>query len=182
MRIIAGKYKSRQIKQPKGKQTRPTADKIKEAVFHKMGPFFNGGLGLDLFAGSGNLGIEAMSRGFEQMIFIDNSNQAIQAIRENCKMLEQNTYEIYKNDSLRALHILAKKNRKFDGIFIDPPYDSQIYKSIIDKIFEFDLLIAGGLLYIEHQHELTINLPDDYTLIFNKRYSESIAVKVIQKQ
>src|SRR5690625_5258619 len=110
MRVIAGQFKGRRLKTVPGKNTRPTSDKIKEAVFHMMGPFFQGGQCLDLFAGSGSLGIEAYSRGMDSVTFIDHSNQAIKCIRTNVKELQmEDNSQIYRNDAFRAIHTLGKK-------------------------------------------------------------------------
>src|SRR5690625_2707594 len=87
MRVIAGSLKGRKFKAVPGKQTRPTADKVKESIFQIIGPFFDGGTCLDLFAGSGSLGIEAMSRGMEQVVFIDKQPKAIHIINENRKTM-----------------------------------------------------------------------------------------------
>src|SRR5690625_4127464 len=99
MRVIAGEFKSRHLKAVPGSNTRPTSDKIKESIFHMLGPFFEGGLCLDLFAGSGSLGIEALSRGMDKVIFVEKSSSAIRIIHKNVEMLKiESQCEIYRND------------------------------------------------------------------------------------
>jgi len=151
MRVIAGKLKGRQISAVKGDNTRPTTDKIKENVFNIMGQFFDGGYVLDLFAGSGNLGIEALSRGMDQAVFIDMNAKAIKVIKENIAHLAlQGQTEVYRNDAFKALHVLAKKGEKFDLIFLDPPYGKISMTELLDVIITNDLLIDGGLVMCEY--------------------------------
>src|SRR5690625_6853652 len=108
MRVIAGQFKGRRLKTVPGKNTRPTSDKIKEAVFQMIGPFFQGGTCLDLFAGSGSLGIEAISRGMESVVFVDKLGKAIHTIDENIKdlKLEKRT-KVTRMKALRALRVAA---------------------------------------------------------------------------
>jgi len=99
VRVVSGTCKGRPLKAVPGNTTRPTTDKVKEALFNMIGPYFDGGIGLDLFAGSGGLGLEALSRGLERVIFIDREPKAIQVINENirdCKFEEQT--KVYRND------------------------------------------------------------------------------------
>src|SRR5699024_1467660 len=104
MRVIAGAYKGRALKSVPGTNERPPSDKIKESAFHLLGPFVEGGNCLDLFAGSGALGIEAMSRGMEKVVFVERSASAIRVIRKNVAKLEmEEKCEIYRNDAFRAL-------------------------------------------------------------------------------
>src|SRR5690625_2143401 len=119
MRIIAGKLKGRRVKAVKGMETRPTGDKLKEAVFHKIGPFFDGGCCLDLFAGRGSLGIEAISRGMVKVIIIDKAPQEIRTIHENIKGLEiEQQCDVYKSDAIRACQKMSKRGISFDLIFL----------------------------------------------------------------
>ena len=118
MRVVAGTLKGRNIKAVKGTNTRPTTDKVKENIFNIIGPYFDGGIALDLFGGSGNLGIESLSRGIERVIFVDKESIAINTIKENVKELKiDNQVEIYRNDYLRALKALVKRDIQFDLIF-----------------------------------------------------------------
>src|SRR3954447_6838055 len=117
MRVVSGNYKGRALKAVPGVSTRPTTDKVKEAIFNVVGPYFEGGIALDLFAGSGGLGIEAVSRGLDKAIFIDRDHKAIQTIHENINtcQLEEKT-EVYRNDADRALKALVKREISFDFI------------------------------------------------------------------
>ena len=156
MRVIAGDFKGRQIQAVKGHHTRPTTDKIKENVFNMIGQFFVGGRVLDLFAGSGNLGIEALSRGMDHGVFVDMNVNAINVIKENIVSLKlQDKTEVYRSDATRALGVLAKKDAKFDLIFLDPPYGKISITALLDLIVEKDLLNHDGLViceYLEGRH------------------------------
>lgn len=159
MRVVSGSCKGRPLKAVPGSTTRPTTDKVKEAMFNMIGPYFDGGTALDLFAGSGGLGIEALSRGVDQVIFIDRDAKAIQTIYENIKScrLEDRT-EVYRNDADRALKAVMKREKVFDYIFLDPPYKKQQLISIMNKIEEYSLLNKGGIIVCEHSHD--VELPE----------------------
>jgi 16S rRNA (guanine966-N2)-methyltransferase len=151
MRVIAGEHKGRQIKAVPGKTTRPTSDKVKEAVFQVMGPFFEGGICLDLFAGSGSLGIEALSRGMDQAVFVDKQPGAIHTIHENLKTLQlEEVSEVFRTDAFRALHAAAKRRLRFDLILIDPPYKKAVYEKMLDEIAALDLAAPNAIIYCEH--------------------------------
>jgi 16S rRNA (guanine(966)-N(2))-methyltransferase RsmD len=167
MRIIAGKYKGRSLKTLTGLETRPTTDKIKEALFSMIGPYFNGGNVLDLYAGTGNLGFEAISRGCNHAIFIDQNPKAIQLIHENAQNLNvHDQIEIYRNDAARALKKLAKRDLLFDYIFLDPPYHLRQIEKIITEITLKTLLHPDGIIVIEHEKQYQINpIKSGYQLI-----------------
>ncbi|WP_163654403.1 16S rRNA (guanine(966)-N(2))-methyltransferase RsmD [Listeria sp. PSOL-1] len=157
MRVIAGDCKSRVLKAVPGKNTRPTTDKIKEALFSIIGPFFEGEEVLDLFAGSGGLGIEALSRGAKTAVFIDQSSLAIKTIHENlttCKLTEQ--AEVFRNEAFRALKIFAKQERCFDLIFLDPPYKKQQLETIISQLDTLEMVRPGSQIICEHDKEATL--------------------------
>ncbi len=150
MRVVAGTLKGRSIKAVKGTNTRPTTDKVKENVFNIIGPYFDGGLALDLFGGSGNLGIESLSRGIERVIFVDRDNVAIQTIKQNIKELKmEDKVEVYRNDAFKALKAIVKRGLKFDLIFLDPPYKGQRINEIIEFISKNNLLNPGGIIMAE---------------------------------
>lgn len=140
MRVIAGKYKSRQLKSVKSNLTRPTTDRNKENMFNIIGPYFNGGNVLDLFAGSGSLGIEAISRGCDFLYSVDNQYAAFQTIKENVAMLQLKNAKVYKLDYRKALKRFKDEEIKFDLVLLDPPYG----KGLVDDILEF--LIVNEML------------------------------------
>ncbi len=159
MRVVSGKWKGRQLKAVPGMNTRPTTDKVKEAVFNIIGPYFDGGIALDLFGGSGSLGIEALSRGVEKAIFVDKDGKAIQTIKQNVESFDlDDQVEIYRNDAVRALNALKKREIKFDLILLDPPYKNHHLKELIHKISEYELLSPTGLIMAEHSND--VKLPE----------------------
>lgn len=156
MRVISGSARGMSLKAVPGLDTRPTTDKVKEAMFSRIGPYFSGGAVLDLFAGTGALGIEALSRGMERGVFIDRNRHAIQIIRHNLtqtKLIEQ--AEVYVNDALRALKALAKREMKFDLVLIDPPYADRHVEAIIAHLLEAELLKDNASVVVEHDAKIT---------------------------
>lgn len=157
MRIISGSCKGRKLKAVPGTSTRPTTDKMKETIFNWIGPYFNGGLGLDLFAGSGGLGLEALSRGLDRVIFIDNDKYAIQTVKANVSLCGfDDQCEIYQNDAGRALKAVSKRGLQFDAIFIDPPYQKQKIAALLIEINKYSLLKETGSIICEHAPEVTL--------------------------
>ncbi|RRK11609.1 16S rRNA (guanine(966)-N(2))-methyltransferase RsmD [Lactiplantibacillus garii] len=133
MRIVAGDFGGRRLKAVPGMQTRPTTDKVKEAVFNIIGPYFDGGRSLDMFAGSGGLSIEAVSRGIDHAVLIDRQYQAIKTIKDNVTVTKAvDRFEIIKGDAPRVLERLAAQKERFDLVFLDPPYaKQQIVKDVL---------------------------------------------------
>lgn len=151
MRVVAGKFKGHPLKSVSHSKTRPTSDKVKESLFHSIGPFFQGGEGLDLFAGSGGLGIEALSRGVDHVIFVDKDYQAIQIIKENIRKLKlEDSCEIYRNDAFRAIKAASKRGKQFDYVFLDPPYGKIPFDKLLQALHEANLLKQDALVICEH--------------------------------
>ncbi|KYD23610.1 hypothetical protein B4113_2975 [Geobacillus sp. B4113_201601] len=151
MRVISGTCKGRKLQAVPGMSTRPTTDKVKEAIFNIIGPYFSGGIGLDLFAGSGGLGIEALSRGLDRVIFVDHDRKAVQTVRKNvaaCGLEKQ--AEIYCNDAERALKAVAKRGLRFSVIFLDPPYKENEWPALLSALAGCRLLEPGGVVVAEH--------------------------------
>src|SRR5699024_1777215 len=135
MRVIAGTHKSRTIKPVKNDKTRPTSDKVREAIFHKAGPFFEGGSGLNLFAGCGGLGIEALSREMDELILIDTQTAGIRTKQKNLQELQFDAQsKSYKKTSVPPLEILYRKQLQFDFNLLEPHYESTNYEELIQKI------------------------------------------------
>ena len=151
MRIVAGKYRHRNIIYPDdATHTRPTKDRVREAIFSAIGDITNARV-LDLYAGSGAMGIEALSRGASHTTFVDISPIAIKTIKANLDSLKvsNDEYEIIKNKDVNALDYLKQKGHKFDLIILDPPYEEGQYESIINKMKELDLISENAILVLE---------------------------------
>ncbi len=151
MRIIGGEYRSRTIRMPKGVDMRPTQDKVRGAVFNILGDL-SGANALDLFAGSGALGIEALSRGCRSATFVDNNAGCVETIRSNLLSLnrDENMYNIIKANALSVLPRLEKEPEKFDIVFLDPPYYRDMAKKCLINIDGCDILTRTGLVVAEH--------------------------------
>ena len=148
MRIVGGKYRHRLIVYPDdATHTRPTKDRVREAIFSAVGDITNYNV-LDLYAGSGAMGIEALSRGASHCVFVDNSVIAIKTIKENVTNLKipNEEYEIIKNRDLVALDLLKQK---FDLIILDPPYEEGQYEMIVDLLKQKDLLSENAIIVME---------------------------------
>ena len=151
MRIVAGKYRHRNIIYPDdATHTRPTKDRVREAIFSAIGDISNARV-LDLYAGSGAMGIEALSRGAAHATFVDISPIAIKTVKANLDNLKvaAEEYEIIKNKDTNALEYLKQKGQKFDLIILDPPYEEGQYEAIIDKMKELDLISDNAILVLE---------------------------------
>lgn len=152
MRVISGSAKGRPLKAVPGNGTRPTTDKVKEAMFSIIGPYFDGGHVLDLFAGTGGLGIEALSRGMEHGVFIDIEYKSIEVIKSNvqsARLTEQ--AEIYRNEAGRALKVLQKREAIFDLVFLDPPYRMKNGIELMQEMHERGLLNPGATIVLEFE-------------------------------
>jgi 16S rRNA (guanine(966)-N(2))-methyltransferase RsmD len=159
MRVISGIARGRRLKAVPGQSTRPTTDKVKESIFSMIGPYFEGGLVLDLFAGTGALGIEALSRGFERAVFIDIQPMALQVIKSNLEVTNfLDRADVYRNDAKRALKLLLKQEQQFDLVFMDPPYHMNMYEQLIVMMADNNLLAIDAMILCEHQ--ASVQLPD----------------------
>lgn len=170
MRISAGKYKGRKLFFPKNtKELRPTTDKMKEAIFSILYDRIFAARFLDLFAGVGNVGLEALSRGAAEVWFIDREPSFI---FKNAKELAcLNHVKIYKNFVDKAIKIMAGHGEKFDIIFIDPPYDTELLEDSLNKLFHFDILSPSGCLVLETDKHKTIKT--DFKLIKERIYGQT---------
>jgi len=171
MRIIAGTYRSRLIKAVEGQSTRPTLDKVKEALFTRLGPSISGNPALDLFAGSGNIGLEAISRGMTPVVFVDGSVAAISVIHENIKALGvMEDSQVYRMDAFQALRYLSKKEIKFHFVYLDPPYNKVDLSKILDDLKHFDLITEDSIIVIESPSDSPILQHLDYDLVKTSVY------------
>ena len=155
MRIVAGKFKGRRLKTPKGTEVRPTADRVKESLFRIFSEQVVDADFLDLCAGTGNIGLEALSQGARSTTFIDSNYHCIRIIESNLEMCgfdrKHPQVRLIHLDARKALARLGKRKVKFELIYFDPPYASKIYESCVKQIAEANLLSPTGLLVIEHR-------------------------------
>ncbi|MBK3495445.1 16S rRNA (guanine(966)-N(2))-methyltransferase RsmD [Viridibacillus sp. YIM B01967] len=154
MRVIAGDRKGMPLKAVSGTTTRPTTDKVKESLFNILGPYFDGGSVLDLFAGSGGLGIEAISRGMDRGIFVEKDGRAFQNLKDNivkCRYEDQT--ELFRNDAVRAMKALVKKGEQVDLIFLDPPYKKRAYYDLVEEIVTNNVISSSGTIVCEHDRD-----------------------------
>lgn len=154
MRIIGGEHRSRLIEIPKGVATRPTQDKVRQAVFNILGDV-SGKAVLDLFAGSGAFGIEAVSRGASRATFVENNIKCLQVIKRNLDSLKigMERYGIIRSDALGAPCKLAESGARFDIIFMDPPYYRDMAKNCLINIDSCDILPQFAMVVVEHHRK-----------------------------
>lgn len=147
MRVITGKARGVQLKTPEGMLTRPTADRVKEALFSIINFDLPGSAVLDLFAGTGQLGIEALSRGAKSAVFVDAREDACKIIRENLRRTKlDNQAKVVRSD---YLDFLRRSKEKFDIILLDPPYAEVFLETALKTIAEIDILQSGGIIITE---------------------------------
>jgi len=150
MRVISGKARGKKLISLEGTNTRPTLDRVKEALFNIIQFDIENKNILDLFAGSGAIGIEAISRGAKSVTFCDNSSEAIKVIKtnvQNTRSIEQST--ILQKDYITALKYLAERQAKFDIIYLDPPYKTDFANIAIEQIINLNLLSKDGIIILE---------------------------------
>lgn len=171
MRVIAGTYGGRRLKAVPGTQTRPTTDKVKEALFSMIGPYFDGGQVLDLFAGTGGLAIEAVSRGCDQAVLVDKQRQAQAVITENIALTkESERFRLLKTPAQTALKLLADEQQQFSYVFLDPPYRFKIIHQLLETLSELSLLTDSARVIVETEREDDVELPVGFELIKHHDY------------
>jgi len=172
MRIIAGTAGGRTLVAPKGLNTRPTQDYVRESLFNIIRRDVTGANVLDLFAGSGALGLEAISRGAEHAVFSDQARQAVDCIRRNAEamgFLQQ--VKVIRGDWRSILQKLEKQ--EFDLVFLDPPYRLTRYRDITNLLAEKLLLSSNALIIIEHRKDVIIELSPLFTLQDTRIYGDT---------
>ena len=166
MRVITGTARGRKLKEPTGMAIRPTTDQVKEAIFNICQFDVEGRRVLDLFGGTGQLGIEAKSRGAEEVTIVDQSREAVALIRENVKRSGL-VLTIRQSEALSFLGSCGQ----YDLIFLDPPYDSDLVKNALDRIKTFDILSKGGIIICESRAETVLpELEAPYRKLREYRY------------
>lgn len=171
MQITGGYLKSRKIISPKGSNVRPTLSKTRESLFNVLANLidFDGSAFLDVFAGSGIMGFEAASRGFDSVDFIEKDRKTFALLKENAKILGVSA-GIFCGDALKLLKTISKT---YEVIYVDPPYAMGLYDGVVRIIKEENLLKSGGILVLEHPQSLKIDF-NGFEIIKQKKYSDKI--------
>lgn len=176
MRVISGIYKGRRLLSPKDDRIRPTTDRIKETLFNILQFRISGARVLDLFSGTGALGIEALSRGASEVIFADNNSNSIKLIKQNLEKIEGN----YKVWQLSYIDAIMRCEGKFDIIFLDPPFDSALGERAIELIFEKGLLEKGGIIAFEHPTASALKMPQVCDIIVKTKQMGSVSFDFLE--
>jgi 16S rRNA (guanine966-N2)-methyltransferase len=171
MRIVAGRWGGRRLSAPKGTETRPTSDRVREALFSILGDRVQDSQVLDLFAGSGALGLEALSRGAAAATFVDSASASVAAVKANLEALDGNA-EVHRTDALRFLRAAAGKARQYDLVLLDPPY--RLAERLGRELSETlpAVLAPSALVISESDHRAPIQL--DLPLRDERRYGDTL--------
>lgn len=173
MKVISGILKGRTIKGYNIEGTRPTMDRVKESIFGSIQNYIQDSIVLDLFAGSGNLGIEALSNGSEYCYFVDNNKECIKCINDNLNKFNiNNKSKVIFKDYNKALEYFKDNNINFDLIFIDPPYKYENINDIVNIITKYNLLNNNGILVLEFKYDNLMLDSNIYTLHKSKKYGD----------
>lgn len=174
MRVIAGEAKGRELLAPRGMHTRPTLAKVKEAMFGMIQFDIEDAKVLDLFAGSGSLGIEAISRGAAHVTFCDNDRDAFSTVRTNLKRLFfEDRATLIQSEALAALERIAWNGDGFDIVLLDPPYATDLESKAIQRLAELELLNPGAILLCEHSQDNPPVFPEGFEIKKAKKYGDT---------
>lgn len=172
MRVISGKLKGRVLKGYNIEGTRPTMDRVKESLFASIYDYIDESIVLDLFAGSGNLGIEAISNGARKCYFVDNNMECIKVIRDNIRSFKiESNSEVIKSDYKIALKKFGSNGIRFDIIFVDPPYKYCIREELFKMLIENGLVSKGGIVVYEYSNKEEY-IDDSFKLLKSKKYGD----------
>lgn len=172
LRVVAGKYRGRKLEQPPREITRPTMDRVKESIFNMIQFDIEGSIVLDLFAGSGSLSIECVSRGAMKAIAVDKSDEAHKVMEKNMSSLGITNITRVKSDVVT--YVKSLKGTKFDFIFMDPPFAMfEIYLETFKAIKEADILKNTGYIILETMDPSKITIPEGFVVSKNRKYGIS---------
>jgi len=176
MRIISGTSKGRKLVTLKSQSLRPTSDRVKESIFNILREKIEGGMVLDLFAGTGNLGIEALSRGAKKVIFVEKGRHALGLIQRNLAQFGlEGRSEVIPTDANRAIGILKQRGKTFDLIFMDPPYEKGLIEETLTKLNSHQIYHRDSILVIEHhRRELLPPIINRWNLIRQRQMGDTV--------
>ena len=183
MRVIAGTAKRLQLKTPEGLDTRPTTDRIKETLFNMISTELSGCTFLDLFSGSGGIGIEALSRGARLAVFIENNNKALRCLKENLEHTQlYSRAQVIPKDVIFGLKALESKRKElseegfvFDVVFLDPPYESGLEKKVLEVLSKSSIINSESTVIVEVSIETTFDELEEigFSMIKEKKYKSN---------
>lgn len=176
MKVISGIYKGRKIEGHDIDGTRPTMDRVKESLFATIQDYIDDSVVLDLFSGSGNLGIEALSQGAKYAYLVDCNIKAIKKIKQNIENIGIKNCEVINMDYLKAIKSLSENKVKLDLIFLDPPYKTNYIEKSIELITKLDILTKNGLIICESDSLDRVTYPKNYQIIKEKKYKDKWVV------
>lgn len=176
MRIISGTSKGRKLVAPRNRSIRPTSDRVKESIFNILGGGIKGNTVLDLFAGTGNLGIEALSRGAKKAVFVEKRRQAIRLIQRNLAQFGlEDRSEILQKEVNRALGILKQRGESFDLILMDPPYEKGLIQNTLRKLNSHPIYSGDSILLVEHNRREPLPLTvEGWDLVRQQRIGDTL--------
>jgi 16S rRNA (guanine(966)-N(2))-methyltransferase RsmD len=172
MRILGGSAKGREIVTLKNNDIRPTGAKVRAAIFNMIAPYIQDSIFLDGFAGSGAMGIEALSRGAQKSIFLDTSTASINIIKKNIKNIGFESKSLIIRENF--FNFIRQNNYKFDIIFADPPYAMDGVRDIVLKVEDADILKIDGILIVEHDYTIALNQSEKLIFAKQKKYSSTM--------
>lgn len=170
MRVISGSARGKKLLCLAGNATRPTTDRVKESIFNIIASYVRDASALDLFAGSGALGIEALSRGAKKCTFVENSREAISVVQENIKGAKVSAATVV---FMEACAFLEKTTETFDLIFLDPPYDADLYSAVLKRITMRGLLSAAGIIVVERRANAPVPTAEGLQIITDRKYGQT---------
>jgi len=171
MRITTGKYHNRKLFMPHG--IRPTQDKVRKAIFDILGDV-EGLSFLELYAGSGAVGFEALSRGVSQLTMVECSHNSVLAIKKNIALLKASSCNLYYLEAEKAIKLLSRDKKSFDIIFLDPPYHEEMAKKILHTLEGYDILAPNGLIVAQHPKTELLSEPSpNFSLIKEAKYGDT---------
>ena len=179
MRIIAGAFKGLNLYSFKEGNIRPTADKVRQAVFNSLQFSIAGSSFFYLFAGTGGISLEAMSRG-ARVVTVEKDNRSLRLIKKNFAKAKAES-NLYAMDYMQAIKKLQKEGRQFDTIYVDPPFDSDFLEKALAGIVKHNLLKAEGLIICEHEEHQQFSLPSNLAVKNQKRYGSIMLTYLILK-
>jgi len=179
MRIIAGELRGRRLNTPNDNSVRPTLDAVREALFNILSKDIAGANVLDLFAGTGALGIEAISRGADKAYFCDADNDAYKLLQSNLALCEKERYQSFRGDYGDFLRKLSNEGAKFDIVFCDPPYKLQLGNEIAKRLLDFGVIKPEGILVVERETRDKETEAEGFNKISSRKYG-SVSIDILQ--